>query len=96
MSDNVDQNVYYAVGDVHGCYDLLNDLLAQIVDDLKSLGEDRFATVIFLGDYVDRGPDSSKTVSSLIWLARTAGFPWLLRCAATASVSTPALTRLEF
>ena len=75
MSDNVDQNVYYAVGDVHGCYDLLNDLLAQIVDDFKSLGEDRLATVIFLGDYVDRGPDSSKTVSSLIWLARNSPLP---------------------
>lgn len=75
MSDKSDRCVYYAVGDVHGCYDLLNDLLAQIVDDVKSLGDERSATVIFLGDYVDRGPDSSKTVSSLIWLARNAPLP---------------------
>ena len=72
MSEKGSKQVYYAVGDVHGCYNLLSDLLLKIVQDLRTIDENHTATVVFLGDYIDRGPDSSKTVSSLIWLARNA------------------------
>jgi serine/threonine protein phosphatase 1 len=75
MSERSVKQVYYAVGDVHGCYDLLSNLLEKIVEDIKILGDNCSATVVFLGDYIDRGPDSSKAVSSLIWLARNAPMP---------------------
>lgn len=42
----------YAIGDIHGYLDKLQDILARIERDG---GPD--ARVIFLGDYVDRGPD---------------------------------------
>lgn len=46
----------YAIGDVHGCRDSLVDLLAEITHEpLFDWCQDRF---VFLGDYVDRGPDT--------------------------------------
>jgi serine/threonine protein phosphatase 1 len=41
----------YAVGDIHGESEMLSDLLAK----LPLAPGDR---VVFVGDYVDRGPDS--------------------------------------
>lgn len=47
----------YVVGDIHGCYDELIELYYKI--DEHSNGDFR---MIFVGDYVDRGPDSKKVV----------------------------------
>ena len=55
----------YAVGDVHGRLDLLNQLLARIGDDMSSRPEVRPVS-IFLGDYIDRGPSSRETIDRLI------------------------------
>src|SRR5882762_4372774 len=47
----------YAIGDIHGRADLLRLLLAQIAED--AAGRPPAAQqLIYLGDYVDRGPDS--------------------------------------
>ena len=54
----------YAVGDVHGRLDLLNQLSAKIATDVASGNAERVVT-IFLGDLVDRGPDSSGVVERL-------------------------------
>jgi serine/threonine protein phosphatase 1 len=53
----------FTIGDVHGCLDQLEDLVARI--DPK--GDD---LVIFLGDYIDRGPRSAEVVDFLIDLAK--------------------------
>lgn len=50
-----------AIGDIHGMADMLERLLSQIEKWL----ERRPAQYIFLGDYVDRGPDSRKVVERL-------------------------------
>ena len=55
----------YAVGDIHGRLDLLNDLLARINDDISSRPAIRPLS-IFLGDYIDRGPSSRETIDRLI------------------------------
>lgn len=55
----------YAVGDIHGRLDLLERLLDLIGRDAKASTADRL-TLIFLGDYVDRGPDSRGVVERLI------------------------------
>ncbi len=52
-----------AIGDVHGCLAALNAVLAAAAprpDD----------TLVFLGDYVDRGPDSRGTIERLLELER--------------------------
>jgi serine/threonine protein phosphatase 1 len=54
----------YAVGDVHGRLDLLNALLARIEEDVASRPP-RKTFLIFLGDLVDRGPDSAGVVERL-------------------------------
>lgn len=60
----------YAVGDVHGRYDLLKQLLADITRDYAGRANGRRPILIFLGDYVDRGPDSHKVVEAMVWLKR--------------------------
>ena len=51
---------FIAVGDIHGCFETLKTLIAQVGD----AADDR--TWVFLGDYIDRGPDSKKVVDFLI------------------------------
>lgn len=54
----------YAVGDIHGRLDLLDDLLDRIErDDATRPPLD--TTLIFLGDLIDRGPDSAQVVERL-------------------------------
>ncbi|NNL87785.1 MAG: serine/threonine protein phosphatase [Marinicaulis sp.] len=53
----------YAIGDIHGCISELNALLKLIEKDANSDLETR---IIFLGDYVDRGPDSNAVIQRLI------------------------------
>ena len=57
----------YAIGDIHGRTDLLTRLLNLIADDAGGLDA---AELIFLGDYVDRGPDSKGVVERLVSLQR--------------------------
>jgi serine/threonine protein phosphatase 1 len=54
----------YAVGDIHGRADLLLETIARIDEDLerRPVGH---AFEVYLGDYIDRGPDS-KTVIDLL------------------------------
>jgi len=55
----------YAVGDIHGCADLLDRLLERI--EAHAAGRER--RLVFLGDYIDRGPDSAGILSRLRTLA---------------------------
>ena len=48
----------YAIGDIHGRLDLLTALYSKIIDDVKRVNDPKGATIIFLGDMIDRGPDS--------------------------------------
>jgi len=55
----------YAVGDVHGRLDLLRRMLRLIVEtDRGRPPAHRF--LVFLGDYVDRGPESRGVVDTLL------------------------------
>jgi diadenosine tetraphosphatase ApaH/serine/threonine PP2A family protein phosphatase len=55
----------YAVGDIHGRLDLLDAMLGRSeVDASKSHAVRRI--LVFLGDYVDRGPDSKGVIDRLI------------------------------
>src|SRR5471030_2362517 len=56
----------YAVGDIHGRLDLLEDLLRRIKDDAGRHPRDAERTLIFLGDYIDRGPSSRAVVDRLL------------------------------
>lgn len=49
----------YVVGDIHGCYDELDRLYQEISKHAQ--GED--FKIIFVGDYIDRGPNSKDVIS---------------------------------
>ena len=55
----------YAIGDIHGRLDLLNELLARITSDV-ALRPTTTPLYVFLGDYIDRGPSSRETIDRLI------------------------------
>jgi serine/threonine protein phosphatase 1 len=57
----------YAIGDVHGRLDLLNELLEQIDADDARRGDAK-TDLIFLGDLIDRGPDSRGVVEKVMSL----------------------------
>lgn len=48
--------MHYVIGDVHGCYDEMMELLHKIEE------EDEDARIIFVGDFVDRGPQVDKVL----------------------------------
>lgn len=60
----------YAVGDIHGRYDLLINALRAIDDHAAAHGES--VRLVFLGDYVDRGPQSREVISRLMALGDSA------------------------
>jgi serine/threonine protein phosphatase 1 len=54
----------YAVGDIHGFPDRLDDLLGRIERDLAGALPKR-AEIVFLGDYIDHGPGSAAVIDRL-------------------------------
>lgn len=53
----------YAVGDIHGRMDLLDELASLIESDIADAPKD--ILTIFLGDYIDRGPGSYDVLERL-------------------------------
>lgn len=51
----------FAIGDIHGCLDQMEALLAKI-----ELASPSGGTVVFLGDYVDRGPNSRGVIDRVM------------------------------
>lgn len=67
--------VVWAVGDVHGRLDLLTPLVEAVIRDLQDVEADR-RIVIFLGDYIDRGPDSRGVIRLLSNLPTDGDIEW--------------------
>jgi serine/threonine protein phosphatase 1 len=61
------QDLIFAIGDIHGRLDLTTAALEAI--EQRASGAESFR-VIFLGDYVDRGPDSRGVVELMMRLSR--------------------------
>jgi len=54
----------YAIGDIHGCADLLSRARDFVATEAASGPERQY--LVFMGDYVDRGPDSKGVIDQLI------------------------------
>ena len=52
---------FYVIGDIHGRCDLLDELILAIEEDDAQVGQAE-TTIIFLGDLVDRGPESARVI----------------------------------
>ena len=55
-------DLIYAIGDVHGCYDQLDRLVEQCREHCGA----RNGRCVYVGDYIDRGPDSRAVVEMLM------------------------------
>jgi serine/threonine protein phosphatase 1 len=71
-----DDHAIYGVGDIHGMDRLLSRLLPAIEDDADAHGAS--ATVVFLGDAVNRGPDTRQVLDRLIAGPTRAGDKWIV------------------
>ncbi|ABN70354.1 metallophosphoesterase [Staphylothermus marinus F1] len=58
----------YAIGDLHGDFETLIEFLAK--EDILENIEDGTVTVVFLGDYVDRGPQQVEVLTSILLLKK--------------------------
>ncbi len=61
--------VVYAVGDIHGCKDLLElmlDLIRKDREERAGSAEAGRCVVVYVGDYIDRGPDSKGVIDLLL------------------------------
>ncbi len=56
----------YVIGDVHGRLDLLTALHARIASDRQARPHDGEDKVVYLGDYIDRGPYSREVIDYLL------------------------------
>lgn len=70
-----DDCVVWAIGDIHGRLDLLEPLCEAVVEDAGASLASR-KVVVFLGDYVDRGPDSRGVIRYLAALPEDIGVEW--------------------
>ncbi|EJC80044.1 diadenosine tetraphosphatase [Rhizobium leguminosarum bv. trifolii WSM2297] len=50
----------FAIGDIHGCIDPLDSM----IDRIETYAPE--GTVVFVGDYIDRGPDSKSVLDRII------------------------------
>ena len=58
-------NKTFVFGDIHGCHHLLKNLMDKIDPDQEN------DVLIFLGDYINRGPFSKEVISELITIKKT-------------------------
>ena len=59
----------YAIGDIHGRMDRFHRLLELLHEDEKRRGP-ATTHIVVVGDFIDRGPQSAKVVSTLEWWQR--------------------------
>ena len=57
---HISQGKTMVIGDLHGDFDTLQKIIQKLHDD-------NFQTLIFLGDYVDRGPKQVEVINSLFY-----------------------------
>lgn len=53
----------YVIGDIHGRFDLLDQVIDAIHRDVQAYGGN--SLIVILGDYIDRGPDSRGVIERL-------------------------------
>lgn len=61
IADPAPDRPLYVVGDIHGCADLLDEILEKIKADVRGRQHD----LVFVGDYIDRGEASNKVLARL-------------------------------
>lgn len=58
----------WIIGDIHGCYHTLDDLISEIIEYDKEMASVTPTAFYFVGDYIDRGLHSKDTIDFLLSL----------------------------
>jgi len=69
LSASTDGRLIYAIGDIHGRLDLLEALLRKVAKDAGAARVRQRPVLVFLGDYVDRGPSSKGVIDCIMRLS---------------------------
>jgi len=64
----------YAIGDLHGRADLMAEMLQRIAADSSTATQVNETVLVFLGDYIDRGPDSAGVIDQALRLMNEARY----------------------
>jgi serine/threonine protein phosphatase 1 len=64
------QDRIYAIGDVHGCFDQLRELVERIGEDNAKRDDSLKPFIIFMGDMVDRGHQSAQVIEFVFQLVK--------------------------
>jgi serine/threonine protein phosphatase 1 len=73
-------SLIYVIGDIHGRADLLTRLIAMLRTDSAERCDGHRPILMFLGDYVDRGPTSRQVLDELIKLRSDPWFKLFALC----------------
>ena len=61
--------MYFPIGDIHGCYDMLRPLYDKILAEIRGGIDPSYgATIVSLGDYIDRNKGSDKVLDFVMGL----------------------------
>lgn len=61
--------MYFPIGDIHGAYNVTHKLYNKIIEEIKDgLDSESGGTFVWMGDYIDRGPDVAKVLDFLMSL----------------------------
>jgi serine/threonine protein phosphatase 1 len=85
--------IIYAIGDIHGMDDLLARMLAAIVADIPDQTTPH--TVVFLGDVVNRGPQTRQVLDRLIAGPTHPASRWIVLRGNHEQAMLDALTRVD-
>ena len=69
--------IAYAIGDVHGSVGLLHAMLDAIAERHLAEGTQIIPTIVFVGDYVDKGDDPKGVIDALIQRSQDQRFKWV-------------------
>lgn len=69
----MNKNAYFVIGDIHGMHHQLEELLKTVT--WKRYRNAENCILVFLGDYVDRGPQSAQVVATIRKLQENKGTP---------------------
>ena len=65
MANHTNGHRIYAIGDIHGCLDELQQVQENIRQDLQNRPHPQ-PIIVYLGDFIDRGPNSRGVIENLI------------------------------
>lgn len=92
IKEKNDAGLTFAIGDLHGRYDLLEKAIIKA----EATAGSRKGTFVVCGDFIDRGPDSKKIIERLMKGPDYANWEWVILQGNHESMMLECIKRLNF